>query len=318
MIGTLPKNSSPTTPLPGQTIVITGASSGIGRATARHLGARGARVVLTSRRADALDSLARSITAYGGRVIAVPGDVTSEDDLRAVARAAVERFGGIDTWINNAAVYIQSTVEDTTLAEFRRVLEVNLLGAIAGTRCALEVMRRQGHGGIIQVSSIVARRGAGYQSAYAAAKAGLDGFTQSLRTELWGSRIRVSTVYLPPVDTPVYRHARAKLGTIPKPPPPVMDPAVVARALADLAERPREELVLGGFGKLYSMLGRLPPKVGDWFLHRTGGFALSDIPAGGDNLDRPLDDPPRVRDGWSRRGWRGLTVRDLVRAMRFR
>jgi NAD(P)-dependent dehydrogenase (short-subunit alcohol dehydrogenase family) len=302
-------------PLHEQTVVITGASSGIGRSSARWLAACGARVVLTARRAEALDALVRRIERGGGTALAVPGDVTSEADLRAVARAAVRRFGGIDTWINNAAVYIQGRVQDLTLDEYRRVLDVDLVGYINGTRCALEAMQDTGRGGIIQVSSILAKRGAAYTSAYAAAKAGLDGFTQSLRTELVGSGIRISTIYLPPVDTPVYRHARAKLGTVPKPPPPVSDPADVARAIAVLAVRTRPEWSLGAFARFYTSLPLLPARAGDWLLHHLAGLTRSDLLPVGDNLDRPLDDRPRMRDGWRNKGWRGLTLRETIRVL---
>lgn len=302
-------------PLSQQTVVITGASSGIGRATALHFAARGARVVLTARRAEALDALVREITAAGGEALAVPGDVTREADLRAAAGAAVERFGGIDSWINNAAVYIQGRVQDIEIDEYRRLLEVNLLGYIAGTRCALEHMLPRGSGGIIQVSSVLGKRGAAFFSAYAAAKGGVDGFTEALRAELWGTDIRVSTLYLPPVDTPIYRHSRGKFGTVPAPPPPVSDPAAVARAIARLAEHPRNEHIFGAFGLLYAAIPWLPSRFGDWFLHRTAGFALSDIPSRGDNLDAPPDDEPRVRDGWADEGWRGVTVRKVTRAL---
>ena len=271
--------------------------------------------MVTSRRADALDSLVHEIGRAGGRAIAVAGDVTRESDLRRVADTMVDRFGGIDTWVNNAAVYLQGPVEDTTLDEYRRVLEVNLLGYISGTKCALEVMRPRGTGGVILVSSIVGRRGAAYNSAYSASKMALDGFAQALRTELWGSDIAVSTVYLPSVDTPVYRHSRGKLGTVPKPPPPVGDPMVAARAIARLCERPRPELVVGGFGRLYASLPWLPPRAVDWFLHHTAGFTLSNLPTGADNLDHPLRDIPRERDGWARRGWRGWTLSDTVRVL---
>jgi NAD(P)-dependent dehydrogenase (short-subunit alcohol dehydrogenase family) len=301
--------------LPDQIVVLTGASSGIGRCTARLLAAHGARVVVTSRRADALASLVASIERAGGQALAVPGDITSETDVRRVARAAIERFGRIDTWVNNAAVYVQAPVADTTLDEFRRVLEVNFLGYVAGIQCALEVMRPRGAGGIICLSSIVARRAAAYHSAYAASKMALDGVTQALRTELWGSGITVSTLYLPSVDTPVYRHARAKLRTVPKPPPPVADPEWAARAIARLCERPRPERVVGGFGRLYVSLSGLPPRAADWFLHHTAGFTLSTMPSDGDNLDRPLDDPPRERDGWASRGWRGWTIGETVRVL---
>jgi NAD(P)-dependent dehydrogenase (short-subunit alcohol dehydrogenase family) len=271
--------------------------------------------VVTSRRPDALDALVREIERAGGRALAVAGDVTRESDLRQVARAAMDQFGGIDTWVNNAAVYLQGPVDDTSLDEYRRVLEVNLLGYIAGTKCALEVMRPRGTGGIVLVSSIVARRAAAYNSAYSASKMALDGFAQALRTELWGSDIAVSTLYLPSVDTPVYRHSRGKLGTVPKPPPPVGDPMQAARAIARLCERPQPELVLGGFGRLYASLPWLPPRAVDWFLHHTAGFTRSDIPAGADNLERPMRDVPRERDGWAQRGWRGWTVGETLRVL---
>jgi NAD(P)-dependent dehydrogenase (short-subunit alcohol dehydrogenase family) len=302
-------------PLERQTVVITGASSGVGWCTAHHLAARGARVVATARHADKLALLVADIEAAGGQALAVAADVTSEADLRRVARAAVERFGGIDTWINNAAVFMQAPVTDTELDEFRRVMDVNFLGYANGTRCALEWMLPAGRGGIIQVSSMIARRGAAWCSAYAASKFAIDGFTQSLRTELWGSGVHVSTVYLPAVDTPVYRHARGKLGTVPKPPPPVTDPAVVARAIARLAEHPKRERVLGGFAKFYARLALLPPGLGDWFLRHTADFSRSDLPATRDNLDHPLDDAPRARDGWSRPGWRGLTLGETARVL---
>ncbi|CAN5844550.1 SDR family oxidoreductase [soil metagenome] len=298
-----------------QVVVITGASSGIGRCAALHLAARGARVVVTARRADALEQLVREIESDGGQAVAVSGDVTREADLRKVAETAVERFGRIDTWINNAAVYLQGRVREITPDEYRRVLEVNLLGYIIGTQCALDVMHRQGTGAIIQISSILGKRGAAYFSAYAAAKAGIDGFTQSLRSELWGTGIRVSTLYLAPVDTPIYQHARGKFGTIPKPPPPVSDPESVAKAIAKLIERPRNEQIADTFSFFYLAMSKLPSRGGDWFLHRTAQFTLSDIPDRGDNLDQPLNDVPRVRGGWAEPGWRGFTLRETVRVL---
>jgi NAD(P)-dependent dehydrogenase (short-subunit alcohol dehydrogenase family) len=314
MPGSVPAASRPR-PLAQQTIVITGASSGIGRCAARYLAARGARLVVTARNEAALASLVRAIESRGGQALAVPGDVRSEADLRAVARSAVERFGGIDTWVNNAAVYAQARVDQLEVEEFRHVLDVNLLGYVRGTKCALEVMQRQGYGGIVQVSSIVAKRAAGWQSAYGASKAGQDAFAPALRTELWGTGIHVSTLFLPPVDTPVYHHARAKFGTIPKPPPPITDPLRVAEAIARLAERPRAEYVLGEFGRWYARLSWLPPRAVDWFLHHVEGLTLTDIPAGGDNFERPTDERPAVRGGWRERGWRGWTVGDFARAL---
>jgi NAD(P)-dependent dehydrogenase (short-subunit alcohol dehydrogenase family) len=295
-----PHRAGRTTPRPleQQTVVITGASSGIGRCAAMHLARRGARVVLTARRGEALDDLVREIEAGGGDALAVPGDVRSEHHLHAVVEAAVARYGAIDTWVNNAAIYVQGTVEDITVEEFRQLLEVNLLGYIRGTKCALEQMRRQGWGGIIHVSSILARRGAPYFSAYAASKSGLDGFTQALRAELSGTDIEVSTLYLPPVDTPIYQHARGKFGTMPRPPVPVYDPATVAEAIVRLAERPEPELAVSAFSQLYLMLPRLPSRLGDWFLHHTAALTRTRIPSSGDNWDQPMGDQPSVGDGW--------------------
>ena len=300
-------------PLRRQTVVITGASSGIGRCAALRLAERGARLVVTARNAAALDALVRQIEALGGQALAVPGDVRSEHDLHVVAQAAVDRYGAIDTWVNNAAIYVQGTVDDTTLEEFREMVDVDLLGYIRGTKCALAQMRRQGNGVVIQVSSILARRGAPYFSAYAAAKGGLDGFTEALRSELCGTDIHVSTLYLPPLDTPIYQHARGKFGTIPKPPPPVYDPMHAARAIERLAERPEPAVVVGAFGHLYLLLPRLPSRLGDWILHHTSSLTRTDIPSLGDNWDQPMGDTPRVRGGWGARVELGAAVREAGR-----
>jgi NAD(P)-dependent dehydrogenase (short-subunit alcohol dehydrogenase family) len=302
-------------PIPEQVIVITGASSGIGRCAAEHLALRGARVVVTARRTAALDQLVQEIEAAGGQALAVPGDVTREEDLQEVARAAVERFGRIDTWVNNASIYIQGRVQDITLDEYRRILETNLVGVINGTRCALEHMLRQNSGVIVQVSSVMGKRGAPFASPYSAAKAGIDGFTEALRSELWGTDIHVATLYPPMVDTPIYQHARGKFGTIPKPVPPILDPATAAQIIAELAEDPQNERTFGAFGYFYLGLSALPPRFADWFLHHAAGFMLSDIPDRGDNLDQPSTDVPRVRAGWAEIGWKGATVREAVRVL---
>lgn len=304
-------------PIGEQVVVITGASSGIGRSAARHFACLGARVVLTARRADALEALVDEIEAEGGCAIAVPGDVTSEEAMARVARSAVRHFGRIDTWINNAGVYIQGRVQDITLDDFRRVIEVDLIGVINGTRQALAVMLRQRSGVIIQVSSIVGQRGAPYTSAYSAAKAGIDGFTESLRAELWGSGIRASVFYPPSVDTPIYHNARARLGTLPRPAPPVHDPDEAAEALVELARTGAAAYYMGPLRYLYLNLGRMSTRLADAVLHRAADFTLTRTPAlGVDNLDRPSPAvPPRERAGWRREGWRGFTFHDTVRVL---
>lgn len=302
-------------PLSEQVVVITGASSGIGRLAARDFAARGARVVVTARRADALLGLVREIRREGGQALAVPGDVTTPGHLRAVASAAVERFGRIDTWINNASVFIQGGVEEIELDEYRRVIDVNLLGLIDGTQAALDVMLRQRAGTIIQVSSVMGLRGAPFASAYSAAKAGVDGFSDALRAELIGTGVSVATLYPPTMDTPIYHHARGKWGTIPKPPPPVETPEKAVRVLASLAERPKARRTFGTFGYVYLGIAALPARWGDAFLRHAIPFTFSRIPADGDNLDRPSTLPPRVRAGWADTGFRGATVRDTARVL---
>lgn len=299
-----------------QVVVVTGASSGIGRCTARHLAAHGARMVLTARRAEALEEVVGEIEAGGGRALSVPGDVTREDDLRAVAEAAVGRFGRIDTWVNDAGVYIQGRVQDITLDEYRRVLDVNLVGLINGTQRALEVMLPQGSGVVVQVSSVAAKRGVPYTSAYSASKAAIDGFTEALRAELWGSGVSFSILYPPTVDTPIYDQSRGKLGVVPKPAPPVADPIEAARAIAHLAETGDRHRYIGWAGPL-AALNAVSPAAADWLLHHGQGFTYSDVPAGADdNLDAPSTTvPPAVRAGWSAPGWKGLTLGETVRVL---
>lgn len=302
-------------PLDEQVVVVTGASSGIGRCTAQHLAKRGAKVVVTARREDALDELVAGIRAEGGAAIAVPGDVTREDDLARVADAAVERFGRVDTWVNCAAVYLYGRVDDVTLDEYRRVLDVDVVGYMNGAKQALRVMRRQGSGVIVMVSSIVAKRGAPNASAYSAAKGAIDGFTQALRAELIGTGIYAATVYPPAVDTPIYDASRTKFDVKPRPTPPVMDAELVAKGIAKLAVRPRPARFLGLFRYVYVGMQSVSPRLSDYFLHHTQGFMRGDAPRGADNLEGPSPTPATVRVGWKKKGIRGFTLEQLVRVL---
>lgn len=303
-------------PINEQVVVVTGASSGIGRCAAKHLSAQGARVVVTARRRDALEDLVAAINRDGGQAIAVPGDVTSEDDLRTVSEVAVEHFGRIDTWVNNASVLIQGCVEDVTLEEVRRVVDVNLVGTINGTRCALDVMLDQESGVIVQVSSVAAQRAVPYLSTYSATKAGIAGFSEALRAELWDRGVSLSVLYPPTVDTPVYQHARGKLGVHPKPIQPVGDPEEAARAIAHLAQTgARAEYFF--WARPIAWLNTLFPTAGDWLLHHIQRANWSDDPPNkDDNLDAPSTTVPAVtRGGWGEAGWRGLTPREVGRVL---
>lgn len=303
-------------PIAEQVVVITGASSGIGRCTAEHCAGRGAKVVLFARGRDALDDVARSIRQGGGDAHVVTGDVANEEDIERLADEAIGRYGRIDTWVNNAALFIQGRVTDIEPAEYRRMVEVNLLGVIFGTRSAILRMRGGGGGVVVQVSSIVGQRGAPWFSAYSASKHGIDGFCDSARAELWGSDIHISTVYLPAVDTPIYQHARGKFGTNPKPAPPVADPLRAAKAIARMAVTGTPKKHIGLFHFLYLAPGRVSPRLGDWFLHHSSRFTYGHEPSVSDNFDQPSTRPAgAVHGGWRRSGWKGFTLGEIARVL---
>ncbi len=185
--------------LNGRVIAITGASAGIGREAARQLAAEGAIVIASARRGDRLDTLANEPVTGGGRIVACPGDVTSEGDMQALVARAVEIGGRIDVMICNAGIGYHGTLDETSTDAMRRLVDVNLLGTLYAARAALVAMRRQGHGHIIAVSSIVGRRGVGGSSVYAATKAGQVAFIESLRAEFVGTGFQASVVL--PVST---------------------------------------------------------------------------------------------------------------------
>lgn len=273
-------------PLSEQTVVLTGASSGIGRATAVELGRRGATVVLAARSGEALEDVAREVAAAGGRAVAVPTDVADWGQVQNLARSAVERFGRIDTWVNNAAVSEYATVEDSTVEEIDRILQVNLHGTIYGIKAALPVMKGQGGGTIVNVASVLGKLSVPLQAAYCASKHGVVGFADSLRLELKrdGSNVEVCSILPSSINTPFFSHARAKLGgQKPQPIPPAYDPVAVADAIAFVCERPRREVVVGGSGKLFELAQRINPALVDWMmLLGDGGAKLQ-------TSDRPDD-----------------------------
>jgi short-subunit dehydrogenase len=176
-------------------VVITGASAGIGRATAEHCAAEGAAVVLSARRADRLEEIVRAIASRGGRALAVPGDVTREGDMDALVARAIEAFGAIDVMVCNAGIGYHGPLDETPPAAMRRIVDVNLMGTLYAAASAMRAFRRQGRGHIIAVSSIVGRRGVGGSGIYAATKAAQLAFIESLRAEFVGTRFRASVVF---------------------------------------------------------------------------------------------------------------------------
>jgi NADP-dependent 3-hydroxy acid dehydrogenase YdfG len=253
-------------------VVVTGASSGVGRAVARAFGAKRARVALLARNVDALDACAREIERSGGEALVYPVDVS---DAAAVERAAAlteERWGGIDIWVNVAMATVFAPVGETTPEEYRRVTEVTYLGYVHGTLAALRRMRPRNAGTIVQVGSALAFRSIPLQSAYCAAKAAIRGFTDALRTELIhdGSAVRVTQVHLPAVNTPQSERQRNKMPKRQQPVPPLYSPEAIAEAIVWAAERaPRQMLV--GMPTVKAVWGqRFIPGLLDRYLARAG------------------------------------------------
>lgn len=255
-----------------QVVVVTGASSGVGRAVARAYGARGARVAVLARNTEALEACAREIQSAGGEALVCPVDVSQPDTVEAVASRVEHTFGPIDTWVNVAMVTVFAPVKDTTAEEYRRVTEVTYLGYVHGTLSALKRMLPRDRGTIVQVGSALAYRSIPLQSAYCGAKAAIRGFTDSLRCELLhdGSGVRLTHVHLPAVNTPQAERQRNKMPRQQQPVPPLFDPMVIAEQIVAAAdEAPREAWL--GMSTTQAILGqRVAPGLLDRFLARNG------------------------------------------------
>jgi NAD(P)-dependent dehydrogenase (short-subunit alcohol dehydrogenase family) len=262
---------SPLKPVSEQVVVITGASSGIGRESALRFAQRGARVVLAAREAEALRTLESEITAEGGQTLAVPTDVTDSAQVERLAARAIERFGRIDTWVNDAAVSAYATFEQLTLDEFRQVIETNFFGTVYGCRAALPHLKREGRGALICVGSALSDRAVPLQSAYCAAKHAVKGLVESLRVELAheGSEVQVTLVKPSSINTPLFENALTKTGRKPKPIAPVYAPGIVADAIVHCAEHREREMVVGGGGKLLTAMEGFAGPVLDWFQEKT-------------------------------------------------
>jgi NAD(P)-dependent dehydrogenase (short-subunit alcohol dehydrogenase family) len=275
-----------------QVVVITGASSGIGRETALEFGRRGARVVAAARNQAALQTLADEIGRLGGEAVPVVTDVSDFAQVSALASRAADRFGRIDTWVNNAAVSTYGTVAQMDAAELHRVVEVNLMGEIYGMKAALPHLRRSG-GSIINVSSALGERAIPLQAAYCAAKHGIVGFGESLRLELKAehSPVRVVDVLPSSINTPLFSHARSKIGVKPKPVGRIYEPSVVAEAIVAAAKRPVRQVYAGFAGRLLDIGQRISPRLTDWYLTGPGdavaGQRTEQPDDGVDNLFTP-------------------------------
>lgn len=254
-------------PLAEQVVVIVGGSSGIGRATARRFAEEGAHVMVAARGEPGLRSIVDEIRAFGGQAEYQVADAADPDAMVALARRTVDIFGRLDTWAHVAAVSIWAEVEHTSPAEFKQVIDVNLLGQVHGALAALPHLKENG-GALIAVSSVEGRCGLPYQSAYAASKHGLVGFLDSLRLELkhQGCPVSVTNVMPASIDTPLFEKARTRIGYQPQGVAPRYAPDDVARAILYAAEHPTRDIVVGGVGRLLAAAQSLWPAATDEIL----------------------------------------------------
>jgi NAD(P)-dependent dehydrogenase (short-subunit alcohol dehydrogenase family) len=234
------------TPAPGDVVVITGASSGIGRATAHAFAGTGARLVLASRAPESLGDVVAECAALGARAVAVPTDVTREADVEALMETALRAYGRVDAWIGCASAYSYGTFEDTPSAVFRRVVETTLFGQVHGARAVLPHFRAQGRGTLVLVGSLFSKVSAPYISPYVTGKFGLLGFAEVLRHEYRDApQVSICAVLPATIDTPIYQHAANYTGRTVHPLPPVVAPERVARAIVRSVRRPRPVRVVG-------------------------------------------------------------------------
>lgn len=260
------------TSLVGKVVVVTGASAGVGRATARAFAAKGADVGLIARGRDGLEAARREIERYGRRAHVSVVDVADADAVDRAATDIERTLGPIDVWVNNAMVSVFAPVVETTPEEYRRVTEVTYLGCVHGTLAALRRMKPRNSGKILQVGSALAFRSIPLQSAYCAAKHAVKGFTESLRTELLHdkSRVHLTMVHLPAINTPQFSWSRAKLPNQPQPVPPIFQPEVAADAIVFAATRRRRALWVG-WPTTQAIVGEdVAPSVADRYLADKG------------------------------------------------
>lgn len=275
----------------GEVVVITGASAGVGRATAQAFGRKGAKIGLMARGVKGLEAARDEIEALGGEALVLPGDIADAGYVESAAQAVEDRFGPIDIWINNAMTSIFAEFKDITPEEYRRVTDVTYHGTVYGTMAALKRMRPRDRGSIVLVGSALAYRGIPLQSAYCGAKHAIQGMFDSVRSELLHtkSNIRISMVHLPAVNTPQFRWVLSKLPRKAQPVPPIFQPELMADAIMWAAYHENREMVVG-FPSLKAIVGnKIAPAFADWYLAQTGYESQM--------LDEP-EDPNRPSNLW--------------------
>lgn len=271
-----------------EVVVITGASAGVGRAVAHAFARRGARLGLLARGRPGLEAAQRECEALGGAALAIPTDVADPDQVERAADRVLQAFGPLDVWVNDAMATVFAPVVDTSAQEFKRATEVTYLGCVYGTMAALRRMRPRNRGTVVQVGSALAYRAIPLQAAYCGAKFAIRGFSDSLRTELLheGSRVWVTMVQLPAVNTPQFSWCRTRLPDHPQPVPPIFEPEVPAEAIYYAAHHRRRELVCGTSALLAIVGNKLAPGVLDRYLAATA-FSSQQVAGEAVRADRP-------------------------------
>jgi NADP-dependent 3-hydroxy acid dehydrogenase YdfG len=294
-------------------VVVTGASSGIGRATARLFAEQDWNVVVAARRADALETVAEECLGAGGDGIAVPTDVSDESAVHDLARRAIESFGRIDAWVNNAGVYLIGDFEQTPADAFRRLYDVNVFGVVNGCRAVLPHFRQRNRGVIVNVASVDSYLGTRYATAYASSKWAVRGFSDSLRQDLRGTGIDVCVVSPAAVDTPLFQHAANYSGRRLKAPNPTYDARSVAEAIFEAVADGKRERIVGAFGKISAFQRKFVPAVVDGMFAKQleqDHFLGESAERTDGNLWQPIDEGTESSGGW------GTTPRRLLARLR--
>ncbi len=292
-------------PINQQVVTLMGASSGIGRATALRFAEKGAKVVVSARGEEGLSSLVEEIRGKGGEATYVVADTTDFEQVKAVADRTVEEYGRLDTWVHLAGTAVFATFEDTTPEEFKRVVDVTLMGQVYGAMAALPHIKHEGRGALIHISSMEAKRAMPFHSAYGAAKHGIDGFVEAMRVELKHEGWPISVTQIMPgtINTPFFDKGRSKIGVKPVGIPPIYEPETVADVILYAAENPERDLVAGGAAAALILNQRLSPRLLDAILSTRAGFQpqMTDEPMSEidpDNLFEPIRDHDTVRNGF--------------------
>jgi short-subunit dehydrogenase len=278
-----------------EVVVITGASAGVGRATAREFGKHGARVALLARNEEGLEGARKEVEAAGGEALPIPTDVADPEQVEAAAESVEQELGPIDVWVNDAIAVIFSPFKDIELTDFKRSTEVCYLGTVYGTKAALKRMLPRDRGTVVQVGSALAYRAIPLQSAYCGAKHAIRGFTDSVRTELLhdGSGVHITMVQLPAVNTPQFGLSKTNLPKHPQPVPPIYQPEVPARAIYWAAHQRRREVRVGLSSTIVIAGNKLLPGFGDWYLAKTGyASQQTDQPVDQDRPDNLYEPVP--------------------------